>query len=394
MIKIGTLKKYLSFILIVVMVLTMNVFALAAENTSFTDVSPNAWYADSVNYVKEQGLMAGTGATTFAPETNLSRGMLVTVLHRFAGSPVETGGAAFTDVAANQWYTQAVAWAANNGIVSGYGNGLFGTNDPVTREQLATVLWRYQGNPAVSSGALIEDNAIPAYAREAMAWARGLNIIKGEAGNVFATTGNATRAEVAATFHKLMTLETSNNPSGKALVIYFTRANNVDQEPGVDAVSRATFNVQGDEVYGNTELLARYIQDSVDVDLLPLRVSSPYPYDVDATIQGINANGDSRTITTTIENIDQYDVIFIGFPIWYSTMPVPVSKFLEAQDFSGKTIVPFSTHRGSRFGNSLTDLAAIYPDSTILEGYTVDGEGAINAKGAVTEWLKGLKLAE
>lgn len=186
--------------------------------------------------------------------------------------------------------------------------------------------------------------------------------------------------------------EISGSTDGNALIVYFTRANNVDQEPGVDAVSRATFNVQGDGIYGNTELIARYINESIGGDLLPLEVSSPYPYDVDSTIQEIDDNGDPRTITTKIENLDQYDVVFVGFPIWYATMPEPVSKFLAEYDFSDKTIVPFSTHRGSRFGSSVNDLKELMPDATFLEGYTVAGDDAHDAQEEVIQWLKDIGM--
>ena len=150
--------------------------------------------------------------------------------------------------------------------------------------------------------------------------------------------------------------------------------------------------MEDDGIYGNTELIARYINESLGGDLLPLEVSNPYPYDVDATIKEIDDNGDPRTITTKIENIDQYDVVFIGFPVWYSTMPEPLSKFLADYDFSGKTIVPFSTHRGSRFGSSINDLKELLPDATFLEGYTVAGDDASGSQEEVAQWLKDIGM--
>ena len=109
----------------------------------FTDVPEGAWYEDAAAYVYKHGLMAGTSATTFAPNVTTSRAMIATILWRMAGSPVVNYAMNYTDVAQGQWYSEAVRWATSEGVVTGYGNGLFGTNDPITREQLATMLWRY-----------------------------------------------------------------------------------------------------------------------------------------------------------------------------------------------------------------------------------------------------------
>lgn len=109
----------------------------------FTDVSRDDWFANGVDYVSQKGLMSGTGTGTFAPNTALTRGMLVTILYQMAGAPEVTGTCPFRDVAAGSYYEKAAIWAAENGLVSGYENGCFGPNDPVTREQLAAILYRY-----------------------------------------------------------------------------------------------------------------------------------------------------------------------------------------------------------------------------------------------------------
>ena len=113
--------------------------ALAAGGI-FSDVPNGAWYADAVDYVYEHGIMNGTSATTFSPNTPMTRAMLVTVLHRAAGSPSAATGTAFSDVPSGAYYTDAVAWASANSIVTGYGNGRFGSNDPVSRAQIAAIL--------------------------------------------------------------------------------------------------------------------------------------------------------------------------------------------------------------------------------------------------------------
>ena len=137
------LKRVVSVVSALALAFTLSAPAFAAESdTGFTDVNADAWYADAAVYCRDNGLMSGTSSTTFSPNTPMTRAMLATVLHRLAGSPAVSGTDSFTDTADNQWYSDAVVWAAQNGIVSGYGGGLFGINDPVTREQIATILWR------------------------------------------------------------------------------------------------------------------------------------------------------------------------------------------------------------------------------------------------------------
>ena len=116
---------------------------IAAEDMPFIDVPMGSWYEDGVRYVYEKGLMAGTSATTFGPDVTTTRGMIATILWRLAGSPQVDYAMAFDDVAANAWYTEAIRWAASEGIVSGYGDGKFGPDDIITREQMAAMLYRY-----------------------------------------------------------------------------------------------------------------------------------------------------------------------------------------------------------------------------------------------------------
>ena len=172
----------------------------------FTDVPEGAWYEDAAAYVYKHGLMAGTSATTFAPEVTTSRAMIATILWRMAGSPVVNYAMNYTDVAQGQWCSEAIRWATSEGVVTGYGNGLFGTNDPITREQLATMLWRYAQTEGydVSIG---EDTNILSYtdvanlseyAIPAMQWAVGAGIINGTGdGSTLTPQGQATRAQVA-----------------------------------------------------------------------------------------------------------------------------------------------------------------------------------------------------
>ena len=135
----------------------------------FSDVSNGAWYEDAVYWCRENGIMGGTSGTSFSPDTTMSRSMLATVLYRAEGSPATTSNETFSDVGSGTWYTDAVAWASSEGFMAGYGNGRFGTDDPVTREQLATILWRYAGSPtAVSSETFADESAISSYAVQAV----------------------------------------------------------------------------------------------------------------------------------------------------------------------------------------------------------------------------------
>lgn len=176
------------------------------ESLPFTDIADNAWYADAVRYVYEHGLMAGTSATTFAPDVTTSRAMIATILWRMAGGPVVNYAMNYTDVAQGQWCSEAIRWATSEGVVTGYGNGLFGTNDPITREQLAVMLYQFAQargydvsvgeNTNILSYTDVSD--VAEYAIPAMQWACGAGIINGTGdGSALSPQGQATRAQAA-----------------------------------------------------------------------------------------------------------------------------------------------------------------------------------------------------
>ena len=164
----------------------------------YNDIPANAWYNDAVNFVTEKGLMSGTGADTFAPGDKLTRAMLAQILYNNEDKPA-TSGNAFDDVQSSAWYADAVTWATQKGIVSGYGNGQFGPNDNITREQLAVMLWRYAGQPAsiASLNGFTDVGKASDYTLTALQWAVEKGIISGKGNGTIDPTGNATRAEVA-----------------------------------------------------------------------------------------------------------------------------------------------------------------------------------------------------
>lgn len=178
----------------------------AAQETDpdfpFADVAKGRWYYEGVRYAYENGLMSGTGEGTFSPDLPTSRGMLVTILYRLAGSPA-AGSASFTDVAKGQWYADGVAWASANGVVSGYPDGSFRPNDTITREQMAAILYQYariQGKLDDSRAdlSIFSDlDSLSAYAKEPMSWAVAQGLFSGVSADTLAPGGSTTRAQAA-----------------------------------------------------------------------------------------------------------------------------------------------------------------------------------------------------
>ena len=175
----------------------------AESGLPFVDVSADDWFFPAVDYVYGQGLMTGTAEDTFAPNTTLSRAMLVSVLYRMEGEPAVSTDAAFTDVDANAWYASAVNWAAAHGLAAGFDDGSFAPDDAVSREQMAAFLYRYaemKGLDVSASADLsnfADADAISTWAEDVMAWAVGADLLHGQSAGTLAPQGSATRAEVA-----------------------------------------------------------------------------------------------------------------------------------------------------------------------------------------------------
>ena len=176
----------------------------------FTDVSEKDWFYGDVMFVYENGLMLGTSKTLFSPHGTATRGMMATILWRMEGSPAPKGKNSFTDVEAGKWYADAITWTAENGIFAGYGKDKFGPDDPITREQLAAIFYRYAGYKGYDltvKGNLDkfkDADKITDYAKTAMQWAVGSSLVKGKSGNLLDPQGTATRAEIAAMLHRFI----------------------------------------------------------------------------------------------------------------------------------------------------------------------------------------------
>lgn len=170
----------------------------------FADVAPENWYHDAVAFVYCRGYFSGTGADTFSPNAPMDRAMVATVLYRMSGEKTASGQAVFSDVPTGQWYSDGIAWASANAVVNGMGDGLYAPEMAVTREQLVTMLYRYEKDYRKADvsgggelGAFSDAQAVSSWAEGAVSWAVGAGLIQGRDSGELDPAGTATRAEVA-----------------------------------------------------------------------------------------------------------------------------------------------------------------------------------------------------
>ena len=176
---------------------------------AFTDTDRKAWYHDGIHYCLEQGLMVGTGDKTFSPAMTTTRSMIVTILWRIKGEPSGSAKTAFADVKPGAWYEKPVAWANETGVALGYGNGLFGTEDPITREQLAVFLYRFadaENKTAVSALPFTDTAGISTWAQDALCWCYENGIVLGKGDGRIDPKGLASRAEAATMIQRFCVL--------------------------------------------------------------------------------------------------------------------------------------------------------------------------------------------
>lgn len=190
----------------------------STEDSGFTDVPADAWYAEAANWCREQGILTGAA---FDTNTTMTRATVADALYRAEGSPAVQDSVSFLDVPAGSPYASAASWASANNVMSGYGGGQFGGEDPVTREQMAAILWRYAGSPAASSGEdFADEDNIAGFAKTAVDWARANNVINSKGENRFDPKGNLTRAETAVILHRYLTNNADTETGGS--VVYMT----------------------------------------------------------------------------------------------------------------------------------------------------------------------------
>ena len=211
--------KFVAMLLVIAMIAGVLPFAFAANVGPFTDVKDTDWFASNVQYVYDNGLMNGTTTTTFEPESNLTRAQTAMVLWRIAGQPAPTAKAPFTDLV-DAWYRDAIAWAAEQKVVNGRGDGTFDPAGFITREELVTMTWRYAGEAASEQDLSNWPDAdkVYDYAAGAMKWAVETGVINGKDGKL-APKDNATRAQFAAIIERYMKL---NDTKADDIVILYT----------------------------------------------------------------------------------------------------------------------------------------------------------------------------
>ena len=379
------MKRFSTIMLCVVMLFSLATSACASEN-GYTDVNGNEWYAEAVMALREKGIMDGVGNNRFDPDGVFTRAQLATVLYRLADKPAVSGEDEFTDTEPATWYSDAVLWASQNGIVGGYGNGLFGTTDPATQEQLAVMLWRNAGSYVLGSDyadANGVENSASSWALEGVRWARVDGLLTDAI--PFAPTQQATRAQVADMVYRYLQL--------------------LEHFSDVDAVSGATPKAEtsGGKVLvayfsctGNTEKIAGYAADALDADLYRITPETPYTAEDlnygDSTTRATREQNDSSArpaISGTVERMADYDVIFLGYPIWWGQAPKIIYTFVESYDLSGKTIIPFCTSGSSGIGTSATNLSASVEGTTWLEGRRFS---ASTSKADIQSWIDGLGI--
>ena len=396
------MKRTVSLLLSIVLALSFGLPAMAAEQ--YADMTGDEWFASAANALRERGIMNGVDGNRFAPNDTFTRAQLATVLYRMAGSPAVTGEDGFTDTEAGTWYSDAVLWASQNKIVNGIGGGLYGTNNPTTQEELATMLWRDAGSYVVDSTA---ETGASSWAVNAVRWIKAEGLIH-ENGPAFEPTKPASRAQVVDIVYRYLLLkekyadvdavsgatqkadeqsETQTGAAGgKILIAYFSRAG---ENYSVGVIDE-----------GNTAKLAKEIAAQTGGDLFEIVPATPYPegYEETKTIATRERSNNERpAIKETVENFDEYDTIFIGYPIWWGDLPMILHTFMENYDFTGKTVIPFNTHEGSGQSGTQRTIASKLSGATVLQGLAMQGSTAQTLKcdgtnAAVKNWLDGLGL--
>lgn len=207
--------------------------------------------------------------------------------------------------------------------------------------------------------------------------------------------GNEQNADTAEADTSADSAEDSQDAAGsqsgsRILIAYFTAAEN----SGVDAEASASYSDVDGEAKGRMQALAEMIQEETGGDLFSIQTEGTYPADGGELIDyaAEEQDGDARpALSTHIDNLDDYDTIFIGYPNWWADLPQPLYTFFDEYDFSGKTIIPFNSHNGSRFSNTIETIRELEPDAEVIEdGFTVNERNVPDAAGDIADWLEGL----
>ncbi|MBY9078135.1 flavodoxin [Paenibacillus sp. HN-1] len=189
---------------------------------------------------------------------------------------------------------------------------------------------------------------------------------------------------------------TSDNSDRKILIAYFSRVGNTDFDDTVDVVSSASLNLnKNGALAGNTELIADMIHDAVGGDLFRIETVNKYQADYDTVVDFAQQEKRDQIrpeLSAHVADMQDYDTVFIGFPNWWYDLPMAVYNFLEEYDFSGKTVIPFTTHEGSGFSGNRDTIEKKLTGATVLDGLAVRGSEAAGAQRDVYEWLQQLGM--
>lgn len=196
----------------------------------------------------------------------------------------------------------------------------------------------------------------------------------------------------------LSTNQTSKNTTSEnehVLIAYFSVPENLDTN-GVDAIAGASIVVDDEDVVGNTQYVAQIMQTTIGGDLFRIETAQQYPLDHDELVDYAADEQDDNMrpeLSTQIENLEQYDTIILGYPNWWGNLPMPLYTFLEAYDFSGKTIIPFVTHGGSGFSNTRQTISDLQPNATVSENtFSLSRDDVASSREQIIEWANSLGL--
>ena len=214
------------------------------------------------------------------------------------------------------------------------------------------------------------------------------------AGNVVQTEAAPVSSAISAAGNAATETQEQDFPSSdkKPLIVYFS----VMETDGVDTVGSASRVVSAGNLFGNNEYVAQLIQRETGGDVFAIETVQDYPTTHQPLLEFGHAEQTSGTmpeLATHIENFDDYDTVFIGFPIWNADLPMPLYSFFEEYDFSGKTIIPFTVHGGSGFAGTRQTIAELEPDATIVDdGLAISRNSVAEAEASVVDWVRGLEL--
>lgn len=186
----------------------------------------------------------------------------------------------------------------------------------------------------------------------------------------------------------------NNTDNENILIAYFSVPENVDTD-GIDANSGASIVVKNKDVLGNMQYMAMTIQEAIGGELFRIETTEEYPLEHETLVNQAKEeqNEDARPeLATHIENVEQYDIIFLGYPNWWGDMPQPLYTFLEEYDFSGKTIIPFNSHGGSGFSNTIEEIKKLQPNATVRDdGLSISRNDVAESEQEIADWVKGFQ---